>query len=61
MSNTKRPRRILPQRGKPPDFVTGEEGLAMATHNLRRAKSGICVRELVEVHIVANRVANGKS
>jgi hypothetical protein len=50
----------LPQRGNPPDFVTGEDGVAMATHNLRRAKSGTCVRELFEANIVANRAANGK-
>jgi hypothetical protein len=32
----------------------------MATHILRDAKNGICAREHIEGHIVANRVANGK-
>jgi len=32
----------------------------MATHILRDAKYGICARELIEGHIVANHVANSK-
>jgi hypothetical protein len=59
-NNTKTLSRIFAQSGNRPDFVSGEEEVAMATHILRVANSRMETRLAVVAPIVANRAANGK-